>query len=150
MLFSTFENDHFQNVVSTLINVGKLNVQYNNIVLTLSNIVYINVEIENVNSTLFNVVDFNVDIHNIVSTLIGHCPTSQRHITLTTTFRQRWNVYWVLKNVDKRLHKFSKFIKLKTYIFSRLPLNCWFRKLSKRYWQNNFGLTKLKKKIEKK
>ena len=84
--------------------------------------------LENVDSTLFNVVNFNVDINNVVSTLIWRCPTSRRHITLTTTFSQLWNICWVLKNVAKRLHNFVKFIKLKTYIFNRVPLNCCFRK----------------------
>ena len=143
--FQLFENGHIQNVVSTLINVVKLDVQNNNIVSALSNVVNINVEIDNVNVTLFNVVNFNVYIHNFVSTLIRYCPTSRSHITLTTTLRQRWNVFWVLKNVAKSLHNFVKFIKLKTYIFSRIPLNCCFRKLSERYWWNNFGLTKFKK-----
>ena len=47
------------------------------------------------------------------------------------------------------LLNFVKVINLKTYIFSIIPLNCCFRKLSERYWWNNFGLTKLKKKTEK-
>ena len=38
------------------------------------------------------------------------------------------------KNVAKNLHNFVKSTKLKTYIFSRVPLNCCFRKLSQRYW----------------
>ena len=132
--FQLFENCHIHNVVSMLINVVKLDVQNNNIVSALSNVVNINVEIDNVNVTLFNVVNFNVYIHNVVSTLIRYCPTSRSHITLTITLRQRWNVFWVLKNVAKSLHNFVKFIKLKTYMFSRIPLNCCFRKLSKRYW----------------
>ena len=120
-LFNFYENIH--NVVSTLINVVKLDVDNNSIVSKLSNVVNFNVEIGNVDSMLFNVVNFNVDIHNVVTTLIWHCPTLRRHITLTTTLRQCWNVFWVLKNVAKRLHNFVKFIKLKTYIFSRIPLN---------------------------
>ena len=120
------ENGHIQNVVSMLINVVKLDVQ--------NNIVNINVEIDNVNLTLFNITNFNVYIHSVVSMLIWYCPTSRSHITLTTTLRQRWNVFWVLKNVAKNLNNFVKFIKLKTYIFSRIRLTCCFRKLSKRYW----------------
>ena len=54
-----------QNVVSTLINVVKLDVQNNNMVSTLSNVVNINVETDNVNVTLFNVVNLNVNIHGI-------------------------------------------------------------------------------------
>ena len=41
-----------------------------NVVWTLPNVVKIDVENENVASTLPNVVQFNVDIHNVVSTLI--------------------------------------------------------------------------------
>ena len=124
--FQFSENSHIYNVVLTLVNVAKLDVENNTIVLTLSNLVNINIETDNADSTLFN-----VDIHNVVSMLIWHCPTLRRHINLTKTLRQRWNICWVLQNVAKRLHSF---IKLKTYIFSRIPLNCCFRKLSKRYW----------------
>ena len=123
------ENGHIQNVVLTLINVMELDIQNNNIVSGLSNVVYIKV-----NLALFNVLNFNVYIHNIVLTLIRYCPTSWSHVTLTTTLRQRWNVFWGLKNVAKSLHNFVKFIKLKTYTFSRISLNYCFRKLSKRYW----------------
>ena len=135
LLFSNFENGHMQNAVSTLTNVVKLAVQNNNIVSALSNVVNINVEIDNVNLRLFNVVNFNLYIQSVVSTLIRYCPTSRSHITITTTtLRQRWNVFWVLKNIAKSLHDFVNIIKLKTYIFSRIPLNWCFRKLSKRYW----------------
>ena len=101
----------------------KHDVQNSNTASTLPNIVNSNVE-RDVNLTLFNVLNFNVDIHNAVSTLTWHCPTSQRYITLTTTLRQRWNVCWVLKNVAKRLHNFVKLIKLKSYIFCRIPFTC--------------------------
>ena len=117
-----------------LINVIKLDVENNSIVTTLPNVFNINVEINNVDLTLFNFLNFNVDIYSVVSTLIWHCPTSWRHITLITTLRTSWKVSWVLANVAIRLHNFVKFIKLKTYIFSIIPLNCCFRKLSKRYW----------------
>ena len=66
-----------------------LDVEYSSIVSTSPSVVNINDEIDNVDLTLFNVVNFNVDIHNLVSTLIWHCPTSWRHITLTTTLRSR-------------------------------------------------------------
>ena len=52
-------------------------------------------------------------------------------------------------HIHKRPHNFVKFIKLKTYKFSRIPLNCCVRKLSRRYWWNNFGLKKEKWKREK-
>ena len=127
--FQLFENGHIPNVVSTLINVVKFDVENYNIVWTMSNVVTINVEKDKVDLTLFN-----VDIHNVVSTLIWHCPTSRRNITLTTALRQRWKVSWVLTNIAKRLHNFVKFIKLKTYIFRRILLNSCFHKLSKWYF----------------
>ena len=144
-----FENGHIHNFVSTLINVVKLDVENSSIVSTLSNVVNVNVEIDNVDLTLFNVINFNFDMHNVASTLMWHCLTSRRHITLTATLEQRWKVSWVLTNAPKRLHNFVKFINLKTYIFSRMPLNCCFSKLSKRCWKNNFGLKKKKNKTEK-
>ena len=119
--FQLFENGHIHNIALML----KITA-----VSTLSDVVNINVEIDNVDLKLFNVVSFNVDIHNVVSTLIWHCLMSQRHV-IQTTLRPRWKVSWVLANVAKRLHNFVKFIKLETYIFSRIPLNCCFRKLSK-------------------
>ena len=133
LLFQLFKNDRTDNVVSTLINVMKLDVESNSIVPTLSN-VNVKIEIDNVGLALFNVKNFNVDIHYVVSTLIWHCPTSRRHITLTTNVETRLIGFLVLANVAKRLHNFVKFIKLKTYIFSRIPLNCCFRKLLQRYW----------------
>ena len=65
-----FPNGHIRNVVSTLPNVVKIDVENDNVVSTLSNVVQFNVEIHNVVSTLLNVVNFNVDVHNVVSTLI--------------------------------------------------------------------------------
>ena len=68
--FQRFATGHIHNVVLTLINVVKLDVENNNIVSTLSKVVGIKVEIDNVDSTLFNVESFNVDKYNFVSTLI--------------------------------------------------------------------------------
>ena len=65
-----FSNGHIRNVVSTLPNVVKIDVENDNVVSTLPNVVQFNVEKHNVVSTLFYVVDFNVDIHNVVSILI--------------------------------------------------------------------------------
>ena len=50
--FQLFENCHFHNVVSTLINVVKLDVENNIIISTLSNVVNIIFEIDNMDSTL--------------------------------------------------------------------------------------------------
>ena len=94
-LYIFFSNGHIRNVVSTLPNVVKIDVENDNVVSTLSNVVQFNVEKHNVVSTLFYVVNFNVDIHNIVSTLNWRCATSQRHINPKTTLNRRWNVYWV-------------------------------------------------------
>ena len=65
-----FSNGHIRNVVSTLPNAVKIDVENDNVVSTLSNVVQFNVEKHNVVSTLFYVVNFNVNIHNVVSTLI--------------------------------------------------------------------------------
>ena len=65
-----FSNGHICNVVSTLPNVVKIDVENDNVVSTLSNMVQSNVEKHNVHSALIYVVNFNVDIHNDVLTLI--------------------------------------------------------------------------------
>ena len=71
-----FWNGHIRNVVSTLPNVVKIDVENDNVVSTLSNIVQFNVEIQN-------------------STLIWRCATSRRHNNLKATLNRRWNVCWV-------------------------------------------------------
>ena len=55
----------FLNVVLTLSNVMKLDVENNSIVSTFPNVVSINAEIDNVDLTLFSVVNSNVDIQNV-------------------------------------------------------------------------------------
>ena len=89
IFFVPFRNGHFRNVVSTLTNVVKLDVEKENVVLTLSSVAHINVEIHNVDSTLFDVVNSNVEIHNVVSALTGGCTTSRRHINQKATLKQR-------------------------------------------------------------
>ena len=88
-----FSNGHIRNVVSTLPNVAKINVENENVVSTLSNVVQFNVETHNVVSALSNVVNFNVDVRNVVPTLVWRFATSQRHINLKLLNR-RWNVCW--------------------------------------------------------
>ena len=95
-----FSNGHIRNVVSTLPNIVKIDVENDNVILTLSNVVQFNVEIYNVVSTLLNVVNFNVDVHNVVSTLIWRCATSRRHINLKTTLNRRWNVCWDVFHIN--------------------------------------------------
>ena len=73
-----FSNGHIRNVISTLPNVVKIDVENNNVV-----------------SRLLNVINFNVDVHNIVLTLIWRCATSRRHTNLKATLNRRWNVCWV-------------------------------------------------------
>ena len=65
-----FSNGHIRNVVSTLPNVVKIDVENDNVVSTLPNVAQFNAEKHNVVSKLFNVVNFNVDVHSVVSTLI--------------------------------------------------------------------------------
>ena len=65
-----FSNGHIRNVVSTLPNVVKIDVENDNVVSTLSNVVQFNFEIHKVVSTLLNVVNFSINVHNVASTLI--------------------------------------------------------------------------------
>ena len=81
-----FLNGHICNVVSTLPNVVKIDVENDNFVSTLSNVVQFNIEIHNVVSTLLNVINFNVDVHNVVSTLIWRCVTSRHYINLKASW----------------------------------------------------------------
>ena len=53
------------NVLLTLPDVLKINVENDNIVLMLSIVVHINVEIDNVEYTLLNFVNLNVDINKV-------------------------------------------------------------------------------------
>ena len=92
--FDCFAKGHIHNVVSTLPNVVKPDVENNNIVSTLFDVDHIDVEIHNVDSTLSNVVNFDVEVHSVVSTLIWGCSTSRRLINLKTTLKRRWNVCW--------------------------------------------------------
>ena len=64
-----FSNGHIRNVVSTLANVVKTDVENDKVISTLSNVGQFNVEIHVV-STLLNVVNFNIYVHNVFSTLI--------------------------------------------------------------------------------
>ena len=59
----SFPDGHIRNVVSTLPNVVKIDVENDNVV-------QLNAEIYNVVSALLNVVNFNFDVHNVASTLI--------------------------------------------------------------------------------
>ena len=88
-------NGHIHNVVSTLPNVVKIDIENQNVVSTLSNVVQFNIELYGIVSTLLNVVNFKVDVRNVVSTLVWRCAMSRRHINLKTTLNRRWNVCWV-------------------------------------------------------
>ena len=89
-----FSNSHICNVVSTLPNVVKIDVENKNVVSMLSYVIQFNVEIYNVVSTLLNVVNYNVDVRNVVSMVIWRCATSRRHINLKTMLNRHWNVCW--------------------------------------------------------
>ena len=89
--FQLFVNGRIHNVVLTLINVVKLDFE-NNVVSMLYSVVNINVKIDSIDLTLFNMLNFNIEIHNFFSTLTWRCSMLQRHINLTTTLKQRWNV----------------------------------------------------------
>ena len=57
-----FSNGHIRNVIQTLPDIVKIDVENDNVALTLSNVAKFNVEIQNVVSTLLNVVNYNVDL----------------------------------------------------------------------------------------
>ena len=59
-----FSNGHIRNVVLTLPNAVKIDVENDKVASTLSNLIQCNVEKHNVVSTLFNIVNFNVGLHN--------------------------------------------------------------------------------------
>ena len=84
-----FSNGHIRNVVSTLPNDVKIDVENDNVVSMLSNFVQFNIEIQNVVSILLNVLNNNIDVHNVVSTVILCCATSRRQINLKTTLNRR-------------------------------------------------------------
>ena len=118
-----FSNGHIRNVVPTLPNAVKIDLENDNVVSTLSNVVQFNVEIQNVVSVLLNLANYNVDVHNVVSTLIWRCTTSWRHINLKTTLNRRWNVCWVVKFMEREtatkfysvLNIFLKVMKLQSF-----------------------------------
>ena len=93
-----FSNGHIRNVVSTLPNVVKIDVENDNVISTLPNVVQFNVEKHNVVSTLLNV----------VSTLIWHCATSRRYINQKTTLNRRRNVCWVFYHSQISFDHFYK------------------------------------------
>ena len=101
------------NVVLTITNVVKIDVENDNVVLTFSNVVQINIEIDNVDSTLFNAVNFNVDVHNVVSTLIWRCAKSWRHINLKQRSNNAemfaaFNVSWIIFFIEEKIMFYSK------------------------------------------
>ena len=126
-----FSNGRICNVVSTLLNVVKIDVENDNVVSTLSNVVQFNVEIHNVVSTLLNLVNYNFDVNNVVSTLIWRCAMSRLHINLKTTLSQRWSVCWVHFSIKKgrapvSMHCLISFLeiwKLNNHKFS--AWDCW-------------------------
>ena len=127
--FDCFAKGHFHNVVSTLPNVVKPDVENNNVVSTLSDVVHITVETHNVDSTLFNVVNFDVEVHSVDTTLIWGYLTSWRRINLKTTLNWRWNVCWAVesffnitkeKKITQKWNNVLKFFKLHK-IFAKCP-----------------------------
>ena len=140
-------NGFIGNVVSTLPNVVKIDVEIHNIVSALPNVVKFNVEIHNVVSTLLNVVNFNVDVHNAVSTLIWRCTTSRRHINLKATLNRRWNVCWDVpfrhSDLKGEIETNQNFIPISitSWYFSSRKLREWFlgKTLTKRCYKGKEG-----------
>ena len=102
-----FRNVHIGNVVSTLPNVMKNDIENDNVVSTLPNVAQFNVEIHIALLTLFNVLNFNVDVHNFLSTLIWRFATSQSHINLKTTLLSRLNRLLGSVSMLKKNHRAS-------------------------------------------
>ena len=82
-LFNFFEKVHIHNVVLTLIDVVKLDVENNSIVSTLSNVVNINVEIDNVDLTLISTLTYTM--------------LFQRCFDIVTSYHRNSNVQTTLK-----------------------------------------------------
>ena len=121
-----FSNGHIRNVVSTLPNVVKIDVENDNFVSTLYDVAQFNVKKQNVVSTLFYVVNFNVEIHNVASMLIWRCATSRRHINLKTPLNRRWNVCWVTTSTQQLLFRASCFFRTAVvFSFFRTVLFSW-------------------------
>ena len=100
-VFFLFGNKHFHDVVSTLINILKLDVDKDNVFSTLPKVVCISVEIHNFDSTLYVLVNPNVEIHHVVSTMVWHW-----HIS---TKRQRWNNFEMITGMLDLLIEQIKF-----------------------------------------
>ena len=67
-----------------------------NVVSTLPNVVKIDVENDNVASTLSNVAQFNIEIHNVASTLIWRCAT--QHCTFSNSCVD--NFLWIFRKLQ--------------------------------------------------
>ena len=80
-----FSNGYIRNVVSTLSNFVKIDVESDTWFrrcLTLLNSTL-------KSNTVFNVVNFSVDVHNVVSTLIWRCEMLRHYINRKSTLNQR-------------------------------------------------------------
>ena len=64
---------HIKNVVSTLVNVVKLDVENDNIVSALPNVVHMNVEIDKVDSNLLNVKFVKFKVDGLMYAMLSQC-----------------------------------------------------------------------------
>ena len=113
-----FWNGHIRNVISTLLNVAKIDVENDNVDSALSNVVQFNVKIHNNVPTLLNVVNISVGVRNVFSTLIWRCATSQRHINLKATLNRHWNVCWEITIFT--LSELPNLISLKSGVYKKI------------------------------
>ena len=113
-----FWNGHIRNVIPTLLNVAKIDVENDNVDSALSNVVQFNVKIHNNVPTLLNVVNISVGVRNVVSTLIWRCATSQRHINLKATLNRHWNICWEITIFT--LSELPNLISLKSGVYKKI------------------------------
>ena len=122
LLLLFFGNGKFHNIISTLTNIVKFDVEKYNVVSRLSNVFCINVEMRNVDSMLFDVVNSNVRIHNVVP----------RHEVISSK-TQHWNnvkmfagnvpvAFWSTKNLEDTMLPVNYWGGWSS--FSELPKSC--------------------------